>query len=123
MFEYNPINAQQDTVSDRQAMEKSSTLNNAALKQTGTDIQNKNVSPVRDFPADSAFISEEARKAFEKQDEIKRQNEMYDKWQKDALEKEKEEKKKQHEKHQKDKEKNKSNNPYQAYIQLNEEKL
>lgn len=97
MLEHNPILAQQHNPAERMAAEKQVDVNNPALRQTGTDVVNKEVSPLREFPADSAFISDEARKAFEKRDEQQRIEDEYDRmasqWEKDALKKQKRQKK------------------------------
>ena len=98
MLEHNPIMAHQHNPAEKMAAEKSASVNNTALNQTGTDVKNKMVSPMREFPGDSAFISDEAKKAFEKQDEQKRvddaNEEMAKKWEKDALKKKKKKKQK-----------------------------
>lgn len=93
MFNYNPIAAQPQPQADKLAAEKMA-LNTAAVKQTGTNIQNKLVQPMRDFPADSAFISDEARKAFEKRDAIKRREREQEEQQEDLNKKKKKKKKK-----------------------------
>lgn len=76
MFDRIPANfAQQPLQADvRQTADKTS-VTTSLLRQQGTDVENKMVQPTREFPEDSANISEEARRAFEEKDRIRRREE------------------------------------------------
>jgi Zn-finger nucleic acid-binding protein len=76
MFDRIPTNLNQQPIpSDPRPAGDKTAVTTAQLRQTGTDVQNKIVQPTREFPQDSANISEEAQRAFAEQERVRRRQE------------------------------------------------
>lgn len=72
MFNYNPVAAQPHHNHADKLITDKMMAHDPQLKQATADMQDKAVQALRKFPADSAYISDEAKKAFEEKDEIRR---------------------------------------------------
>jgi predicted ATPase len=76
MFDKIPVNlSQQPLPSDPRPAGEKLAVTTAQLRQTGTDVQDKIVQPMREFPQDSANISEEAQRAFAEKERVRRREE------------------------------------------------
>jgi len=69
------LQTQQPPPADPRPAGEKTAVTTAQLRQTGTDVQDKVVQPTREFPQDSANISEEAQRAFAERDRVRRREE------------------------------------------------
>lgn len=77
MLNYNPIASQpQHTHGDKLLTEKMM-AHDPQLKQAVVDMNDKAIQGLREFPADSAFISDEAKRAFKEKEELRRRRGDY----------------------------------------------
>lgn len=96
MFNYNPIAAHPQHAHSGKLITEKMIAHDPQIKQTAAEMQDKAVQGLNKFPADSAFISEEAKRAFREKDEIRRRK-------KESFDQEKQKKKK-------------KKNKFQAYL-------